>query len=403
MGKGLGKVLVMVLCFMVVIPCIPMESETVVAVEDLIAIEDIDVDFQNRQSESIDEYKKILDSFNVADKTRKIGEQAYDNNYGGAYIDDDGELVVLLVNPDDGNINTIQTYAENSALKTEDCEYSYNELLFVIESINGNLDYLQKNGIIISEMYEDIYSNRVHIGVCELTDAKECVIREIVDSQCMVIYNQTERIDDLSGIDVEGGGEVSGNEDSTCSTLGFCAKRNGVEGFIISGHVGDVVGETYNYSGVLLGSVIATSYYNQSTADAAFVAKSSYVNTTDEIGAFKCHYLATDISDYPVGASISKYGRTTGITSGNIKNNNFTSYSDGVYFVNQTTATFKVEGGDSGGPVFMGMDVVRGQITCKLLGVVKAIAGTYGDSTYLAIFSKYSSISNELGITAITY
>ena len=58
---------------------------------------------------------------------------------------------------------------------------------------------------------------------------------------------------------------------------------------------------------------------------------------------------------------------------------------------------------DSGGPVYIVTDVVNGNITCKLLGIVAA--GIVDENTGQIVstaFSKYYYIVNELGIEAIT-
>ena len=54
--------------------------------------------FYSKQSESITQYQKLLSSFNESTKTRNSDEQTFDENYGGAYINSDGNLVVLLTN-----------------------------------------------------------------------------------------------------------------------------------------------------------------------------------------------------------------------------------------------------------------------------------------------------------------
>lgn len=402
MKRLLRKIVVIVLCCAVSVMCIPSETEQVVALEDLISVDDIDMDFQNKQIESIEQYKNMLNSFNMQAKSRSNSEQIYDSNYGGAYIDDNGELVVLLVRQDAHSINEIQTYAGNDSLKTQECEYSFNELLSVINVVNDNLDYLYENGIIISEMYEDVYNNMVYIGVVELTADKEQMIRDIANSTCVNIYNQVEQNIDTSGVNIKGGDAITSNKDGNSSTIGFCATRNGVEGFVISGHAGNEEGEAFSSSGVLLGTVTDTAYFNNSHADAAFVEKSAYVNTSDLVNVYKCRYVETDLDSYPVGTVVYKYGISSKQTSGKVLHNFVTCYSNGKYFKNQSSTDFKVEAGDSGGPVYIIGSVVNGHITCHLLGIVKGCYGEYGTSTYEAFFSKYICMLYEIGINAIT-
>lgn len=399
MKKIFNKVMLIVLCFTLSVMCVPNKPEEIVALEDVIDVDNIDLDFEVKQLESIEQYRDILDSFNEQEKARISGEQIYDDNFGGAYIDDEGELVVLLVEEEPSDVNQIKLAANAEVLQTQDCEYSYNELLYVINNINDNLEYLYENGIIISEMYEDVYENRVYIGVDELTDDKRDVIRNIVDSGCMYIYNKYLQSEEMAGVDVKGGMEISSSLGS--STVGFCAKRNGVEGFVVAGHAVGSAGDTVYVSNTQLGTVVATAYYNNSNADAAFVRKSTNVNTIEMIHGYKCRYVATDIAYYPVGTRVYKFGKTTQQTQGEVLNNYYTSYASNLYFTNQTTTSFKVEPGDSGGPVFTIGTVVNGHITCRLLGIVRARYKEYGQSGYKAIFSKYEYIVDELDATAM--
>ena len=366
-----------------------------------------ELEFYTRQSESINQYKTLLSSFNENNNTRNISEQIYDDNYGGAYIDEEGNLIVLQVNPSSQSVRQTKTITSNNDLTILDCEYSFNELISVITTINDSLEYLLQQNIIITSMYEDVYSNRVIIDVLNLTSEKETLIRSLINSPCMVIQNSSCREQFTSVTDLKGGDEIYNSEDS--STLGFCATKQGTEGFVISGHVGDKFGEVFYSTGRNIGTVTDTAYYNRSCADAAYVTKSSAVNTTNLIGIFKCHYLASELSDFPVGAQVSKFGIKTGITTGQILSNYHTSYtvkdstSVGYYFIQQATASFEVYDGDSGGPVYMVKDVINGQVTCKLLGIISSRNKTYGHDEYYAVFSKLHLIEYELDIQAITY
>lgn len=358
-----------------------------------------ELEFYTRQSESIVQYKLMLEKFNSKSKVRTTGEQVYDDNYGGAYINTDGNLVVLLVEPTSSNTNYMKGITNNNELITIDCEYPYNELINVIDTINANLEYLYQQNIIISSMYEDVYCNRVIINVIALSMEKESIIRNIIDSPCMKINNCTvyEKTD---SIDLKGGDKINDLEGS--STIGFCGTTNDGYGFVIAGHAGDVIGERFYYSGTPIGEVTATAYESGSTADVAFVKKSSNVNTTNKIGVFKCHYRATGLSDFPVGAQISKLGATTGATSGTILSNHYTSYANDRYFLVQVKASYRAAVGDSGGPVYIVQGVVNGEVTCKLLGTHRGTSSVaFGEEGYYAIFSKLNCIEAELDVQVV--
>lgn len=355
------KIIKSISAFMVLVILIswinPSSNCVVNAKEELAVIEGVDIEFIGKQAESIEQYQNMLAEFNYDSKVRMNGQQVYDSNYGGAYIDNTGDLVVLLVECEQEDVNEIRRNTKNDEIKTVDCEYSFNELLGVISAVNDNLGYLLDNGIIISEMYEDIYNNNIKIGVKELTKEKEQIIRSLIDSPCMEIYSQD--VEDELQTEIRGGYEITSTSGGA-STLGFCATRGGVEGFVIAGHAGPNLYDNFTYAGTTVGYVTATAYYNRTTADAAFLTKSQYVETSAKISAFTCHSVATSVSEYPVGTLVYKYGISTGQTSGYVESNYYTSYADNKYFLSQTTTTYQCEPGDSGGPVYVITDVVNG-------------------------------------------
>lgn len=375
------------------------ENYSVKSIEEIISIEEVDVEFCQRQTESIEQYQSMLLSFNDAAGARSSNEQSYDSNYGGAYINSNGDLVVLLVDCSSAEIDEIKVATVNDAILIEQCEYSFNELILVINTINQNLNYLSNHGIIISEMHEDVCSNKVYIGIYNYTEEKETIIRDLIDHPCMEIYEQNNIIKE--DINIRGGYGIVGGVGT--STIGFCATKGNTYGFVIAGHAVANLYDNFTYSGTTVGYATASARYNNTTADAAFLTKASNVTTTSYIDVYTCHYLGTSISDFPSQALIYKYGATTNLTSGRIQSNYVTVYVGGVgetdegfYALQQTTATYTSQGGDSGGPVFMIKDTVNGNVRCLLLGIHS------GSNNEVSSFSKYYNIVNELGISAIT-
>lgn len=144
--------------------------------------------FFKTQYSSIEKYNKLLDKFKQNRTIEgKKGALYYDDYYGGSYINDSGELVVLLTNNTDKNKAKIKDYTNDVNMTTKQCTYSYNQLMEVINTINNNIDYLNKNGVILDEMYDDVWSNKVIIAIRDLNNEKEKVIRGIIDRDFMVI------------------------------------------------------------------------------------------------------------------------------------------------------------------------------------------------------------------------
>ena len=141
--------------------CVSIEDTLNLSVEELAKAE--------KEAVAIEEYKSILSLF--ADSSEK-GDKIYDDNYGGAYLSDDQVLTVLLVDNSEENVKKIIEATGNSNIHIRKCTYSFNDLIGTIEKINASLEHLNKNGIIISEMYEDVQNNCVRIGVKDLNQKK---------------------------------------------------------------------------------------------------------------------------------------------------------------------------------------------------------------------------------------
>lgn len=201
--------------------------------------------FFKTQKLSIEKYNKMLNTFDEnSNLAVKKGGHNYDDNYGGSFIDDNGELVVLLTNNNDDNKTKIKRYTGDNDIKTQKCSYSYNDLLEVIHTINNNLDNLSKQGVILEEMYDDVWSNQVIIAIRDLNDEKEKIVRGIIDKDFMVIKPSNNSFKNV--VNVTGGNGISTSKGT--STLGFGATRNGVRGYVISGH-GAALNDSVKYWG----------------------------------------------------------------------------------------------------------------------------------------------------------
>lgn len=368
--------------------CVSIEDTLNLSVEELAKAE--------KEAVAIEEYKSILSLF--ADSSEK-GDKIYDDNYGGAYLSDDQVLTVLLVDNSEENVKKIIEATGNSNIHIRKCTYSFNDLIGTIEKINASLEHLNKNGIIISEMYEDVQNNCVRIGVKDLNQKKEKIIREIVDCSFMKFSSCEQPVAHVS---VKGGDGVVNTDNNLFSTVSFCAIKNGnIEGYVVAGHAVTSMLQYFSLSGYIIGYSSANAYHNNTKADAAFVTKAINGSTTDSIVAYRCHSTGNSISDYLVGSTIYAYGASSGSqVSGHILNNYCTvNYSGTVNITNLTSGSYNtLMGGDSGGPVYQITSVYNEYVTCKLLG---NHSGGNNDGT--GYFSKYYNIANELNISAITY
>lgn len=340
------------------------------------------------QKISIKKYNKILSGLKEKDNSK------YYKYYGGAYIGDEGELVVLLTKVSSENISKVKNLSGDDSIEIKQCKYSYSELLEVISKINNNIDSLYEQGIIIDEMYDDIWANKVIISICDLDVNKEKVVRKVINKDFMEFINSEGGLKEES-VDIKGGYRIVSDDNYATSTLSFCATRNGVDGYVIAGHSGNNICEEFKYNGNIIGEVTDTAYYNNSTADAAFVEANNYGNLTDEV--IPGDIVGALTTDLPVGTTITMYGTYSGLENGTILSYNYSATINGITIKDTVKASYDSTSGDSGGPVLLYEGSYGGESRYSIVGNHR------GASQYNAFYSKYKNIANELNISAKIY
>lgn len=363
-------------------------------------------EFFRTQTESIIQYNQLLNKLKSQTWSRG-GKTIYEQCYGGAYLNDDGELVVLLSNNTYANRERMKEYTDNPDILLETCTYSYNELQSVINSIRSSHTELKEIGAGISSMYIDVINNRVVINVQNLNAYKESEIRKVIDSSCMVIQN-TEEVFELqegvSQISVNPGSELINLSTSKKATFGFAATRNGVQGYVTAGHFGKAVGQQISYNGSVIGTVTRTGWTENTYADAAFIESNGVaVPSTAFLGGYHCTATLTPTIDFPVNTVIYMYGKISGLQSGKLNSYtyDYIPLNPEYYTVtDHVIADYKSAEGDSGAPIFIYTGWNNGRHTCTLIGIHSAGAKPKDPGT--AIFAKYGNIATLLNITAIT-
>lgn len=364
-------------------------------------------EFYRTQAESVRQYNQLLDGFRS--RSRSASQAAvYDECFGGAYLDDNGELVVLLT----GNIDTkraqVQEYTVNPEIMIKACRYSYDELNRVMSVMNENLGELWDRGINISSMYTDIMNNCVVIKLRGAEGDAEAEIRKLVDTGCIVFQTTDEVIEyqeDDSQPDMKGGYALHNVDRGKNATLGFCATRNGKKGYVTAGHFCPSIGQQVSYNGTVIGTVKQSGYYPNTYADAAFIESNGAANPTNMIMGYQCFSAST--YEYPQNTSILMYGIASGLQQGTIYSYNYTyvPYTPGEYTsTDHVLATYTSQNSDSGGPVFFYEGNYGGQSACSLLGVhsAKARIEDSPGNKCSSSFAKYGNIATMLNVTAIT-
>lgn len=363
-------------------------------------------EFFRTQTESIIRYNQLLNKLKLQAWGRG-GQTISEPCYGGAYLNDDGELVILLSNNTYANRELMKEYTGNPAVLLETCTYSYNELQGVMNSIRKAYPELKEAGAGISSMYIDVINNRVVINVQKLNAYKEAEIRKVVDRSCMVIQNTEEVFEmqeDVLQPSIKPGSELTNLSTSATGTFGFPATRNGVQGYVTAGHFAREVGQQISYNGSVIGTVTRTGWTQNTYADAAFIeSNGAALPSTAFRGGYYCTAVLTPTIDFPVNTVIYMYGKVSGLQSGKL-----TSYSYDYIPLNKeyytvmdhAVADYKSVQGDSGAPIFIYTGWHNGRHTCTLIGIHSAAAKPMDPGT--AIFAKYGNIATLLNVTAIT-
>lgn len=350
--------------------------------------------------------KKTLDMNNKMSKiTAEIDKQMKDKNYpsffGGTYISDDSSYVILQIVKN--NIptkyddeyefyNNITNLDENIVI--EYVKNSYKDL----DEINHKLVeyYSSKNSDIsnLGSHYFDIFTNKVVVELFNVSDNKITNLKNTIfggdyykkiklDSDVIVFkkgkqqHNHATTLKAGRQISVPGG---------SCS-MGYRVKISGNKGYITAGHCFTGIGNSATGGTV-------TRYQESGTVDAAFVQTTSSYTPSNSLQYTSGSITKLDNTLCPilsVNQSIAKAGYSTGYTSGQIKNLNYSGTYDGIYFTNLIAADYSTSGGDSGGAVFVPTNTTSGGT--PVAGINK------GTSSYGSAFVDANQIYFAFGYT----
>lgn len=364
-----------------------------------------DDEFYTTLTESIETYNNILDGLNseVYSVSSENGKN-YNDCYGGAYIDEEtGELIVLVTELAPTATDEISTYAEGSEnVRYQLCDVSYAEITEAIDTVTDHLAELYDCGVDITSVRDDILNGRVVISVVDLDQEKEAAIKAVADYDFLVLEDSEGGNPEASyaigsQINTIREDALPGTYDGS-SSLGFAARMDGQEGFVVSGHAGWVYGQTFKSGNTVLGHLTKTAAYSSTTtADASFVNKESGISITNSLG--EARILSASTYQLPVNTPILLIGYVTGGTSGKVCGTNGTAIytrHDGqrMYISNCTYGDYSSSNGDSGGPVVR-VSAQGGNTYYTLAGIH---VGTFNGYKY---FSPYSNIVNELGVSCI--
>jgi len=317
-------------------------------------ISDQRIEAERKSSEA---YENIVNSF-----TRSAGDVKYPDNYGGAYLNEEGKLVVLIATPDksSGFKTATQEFRELAVVKGDgdilfqEANYSYAYLTELMNKLN---ELFLKNGSNPDSIWSQVKGfallddkNVISVDIIDLDKAKiERFNAEVSDSYAI-------RLGSVSKFNVAEKNLKAGQLVS-CGSIGYSAVMGNQTGFVTAGHAtfkNQLINDgTTSPNAGIIGEVTNTRF--NYVLDAAFVR-------TDHKG---CAMLNTTVAnrtitaintDPVVGAIVYKEGKSTGLTMGYISSTNASaSYTSSGISNNRTgliKADYLSKNGDSGGILY---------------------------------------------------
>lgn len=328
-------------------------------------------------------YSSLLQSYGLVDLSKYDGNDEtfvgkpelisadYPSYYGGAYINDKGNLIVLVTAPIDDCRDTIEKISQKENFIVKHCQYSYKELLEVKEKIqkihNDNLESnIFKNitayGVSDSE-------NLIFVEMEVLSKEHIQLFKEKISNFPMIAFRHGEKVVTESTVNAGIGvrNPVGGR-----SSVGFRANTGGVRGFVMSGHGARARNSniTLDSNNAALGRVIGFQW--SGSVDAAFVQVNNNVTLSNAIANASANH-SSSFAASAVGTFIFQSGITTRLTSGTITTVGVNVNVSGVPMTGMVRATYSSAAGDSGGIVYR----VNGSQR-PILGIHVASGPVYG-------------------------
>jgi streptogrisin B len=333
------------------------------------------------QQAAFNAYEMLIDLFTAS---RVTEDRLYSDYYGGSFITADGKLRIYVTASDSAAMDFFAPLPTDTVEYME-CLYSYNELKDIMNILNkyklANPDNTVAKNFNQFGLFDT--DNRVIVFLDNLSDeAIQSFKATVYDSDAIVFKQSVGAM--VEEISINPGAEIT--DVNGIASVGFRAKRRGVNGFITAAHFALNIGEAINCNGTDMAICVARQ--REGSVDAAFceITNSGYAPTNTLNGTDST--LSTEISEPGAGSIVNKIGRTTGHTYGTIISTDYTAlYSDGTVLTNLTQASYGSEPGDSGGIVYLYFRSKEERLT---LGIHTSSNGTY------ACYTKANEINSAL-------
>lgn len=320
-------------------------------------------------------------------------DTALSDVYGGRYLDENKNLVILTTDPSAATAQAFQQAANNPNVEVRSVAYSWDELVAMYDDLNAQIKAY-------CDLYEPFAQDDPvrHLTCVYVDEERNCVVVEMEDLSEDVVAEFCERFDISNAVVFEEGVRSSflatvrpgmglkimtSSNTSVNASVGFRAIRNPLGGtveygFTTAGHAtlwSDYNSVVYNLNGDWVGSYRVRSVNNEGYTDIAFIKTSATSSTSNQVfGVPSTVTLSTSLN--PAGnisqnssiffSGMNSY-RTLEVKAVQSKtyalgNNTSVKINDLIYAV--TGPATGLQEGDSGGVAWNSNNVIVGTLAC---------------------------------------
>ena len=360
---------------------VALNNEIGYSSEELKSMERFDKAFLKNQSKASEAYQKLIKSFGTVGIPDASDFPEY---YGGAYINDEGKLVINVTSNTTSISQDFNKRTGTDEFILKPSKYSFKMLTKIMDTLNTYK--LKKADSPISANFNSYAlldaQNSIVVYLDEYNQEQiEAFKKQVLDSSAIEFKKATGKVKDE--INVNPGSSITSG--GSGGSVGYRARRGGVDGIITAGHVAAFNADVEK-DGTIFASCTAREFSGSVDASFCRITNSNYTPTNTLEGT--SNTLSTTISEPGVGTVINKIGASTGHTSGKIISTNASATYLGVTFTNLTSADYVSAAGDSGGIVYSYIISTNTRLT---LGIHVASDGT------TRYYVKANQINSALG------
>ena len=341
---------------------------------------------------------KLKDHYGI----KKIYEDKYPEFYGGMYISDDYDNIIIQIvktkipSKKSKDYNFYNSFISlDEKIKIEYVDNSFNELNEINNIMSNNINKDEN----VLGTYIDMLNNTVKVELDNMDIIKqEQTIKKIFDNNQkinssliikskktpLLTFEKGEKAKLLESIN--SGGKLDTHQ-AVCS-MGFRAKMNGRKGYVTAGHCLSYVNAPKH------GTIRILQFQNNGYYDYGFVETNNDYNVTNKLEYPKGDVKSLAVVNYSpniyVNLLVAKNGIKTGYTDGKVKGLNQTVNCGNVTIKGLVKTNLSADERDSGGVVFIPMtDSDGGSIPIGVVSSGKSLFGILNEMDFTSINDMY--------------